>query len=90
MILNIFFKAPRQADYYEISPRPFTIQPSSNNGFQYVRPPLRPSGYQQQSRNVYQQDTSQQQPSQQLVDPYAENIRQQVILFWNLVHAIRI
>lgn len=73
------FQAPRQSDYYEISPRPFTIQTSSNNGL-YARPPPRPSSGYQQSRNVYQ-ETSQQQPTQQLIDPYADNIRQQVMLF---------
>lgn len=78
------FQAPRQADYYEISPRPFTIQTSSNNGL-YARPPPRPSSGFQQNRNVYQessQQQQQQQPTQQLIDPYIDNVRQQVI-FWD-------
>lgn len=72
------FQAPRQTDFYEISPRPFTIQPSSNNGF-YARPPPRPSSGYQQNRNVYQETSQQQQqPPQQLIDPFPDNVRQQV------------
>lgn len=79
MSLRKPLQAPRQADYYEISPRPFTIQTPSNNGL-YARPPPRPSSGYQQDRNVYRETSQQQQPTQQLIDPYAGNIRQQVKL----------
>lgn len=36
-----------------MSPRPFTSQGSINQGFRYVKPPPRPSDY-QQNTNIFQ------------------------------------
>uniref|UniRef100_A0A182F962 Uncharacterized protein n=1 Tax=Anopheles albimanus TaxID=7167 RepID=A0A182F962_ANOAL len=33
--------SPRSGDIFEISPRPFSVTPSANSGFQYVRSPPR-------------------------------------------------
>lgn len=30
----------RQQDFFHISPRPFTVQPNANHGFQFVNPAL--------------------------------------------------
>lgn len=70
--------AQPQNDYYEISPRPFTVAPNANRGFQYAKPPPRPANYQQQSQNVFTPQRYQNVPSAEAYQSAAAEPIQQV------------
>lgn len=72
---------PRQQEnFFQISPRPFAIQPNGNHGLQFVRPPIVPQSQQytaEQNNNHFafpQQTFQQQRP--QLLHPNADNLEQ--------------
>ncbi|XP_031626667.1 uncharacterized protein LOC116342958 isoform X2 [Contarinia nasturtii] len=77
-------QTPRQQEnFFQISPRPFAIQPNGNHGLQFVRPPIVPQSQQytaDQNNNQFpfpQQSFPQQQQSQQLLLSNDGNLDQQ-------------
>lgn len=76
-----FFKCqqqgpPRQQDnFFQISPRPFAIQPNGNHGVQFVRPPIVPQSQQytaEQNNNQFQFPQQSFQPQQQQQQPHSQ------------------
>lgn len=88
---------PRQQDnFFQISPRPFAIQPNGNHGIQFVRPPIVPQSQQytaDQNTNPFQfgqQSFAQQRPilhqNANSLEQHQQSALQQVNIIEHFLH----